>query len=1648
MKWIVMALVVACSASAAAAAPLELAKGDHICIIGNTLAENMQHHGWLETYLQHRFPDQELVVRNLGFSGDELVLRLRSAGFGTPDEHLTACQADVVLAFFGYNESFGGEAGLANFEKELDEFIKHTLEQKYNGSSPPKLVIFSPIAHEDLHNRNLPDGSENNERIRLYTNAMYEAAKRNHVVFVDLFRPSIELYAKSPRPLTINGIHLTVQGDHLLAPVIDEALFGPSEAAVDAGKLEKLRAAVLDKDFIWFNRYRTVDGYSIFGGRADLKFVNGQTNREVMKREMEVLDVMTANRDQRIWAVARGGDRKVDDSNTPPFIPVITNKPGNGPNGEHLFLGGEAAIAQMTVAKGMQVNLFASEEQFPDLAKPVQMTFDPQGRLWVAVMPSYPHWKPKEEMNDKVLVIEDVDHDGRADKCTVFADKLHVPTGLELFNGGVLVGQQPDLVFLKDTDGDGVADYRERFLHGMDSADTHHALNSFTLDPGGALYFQEGTFHHTQVETPWAAATRSANAASYRYEPRTQKFEVYVPYGFANPHGHVFDHWGQDFITDGTGNVNYFAAGFSGHLNFPDKHPRMEAFYKQRSRPCPGTEIISSRHFPPENQGNYLDANVIGFQGIFQYKLHDEGSGFGADEVEPIVFSSDPNFRPADMEMGPDGALYFLDWQNPIIGHMQHNLRDPSRDRVHGRVYRVTCIGRPLLKPTKIAGEPIEKLLDLLKEPEDRVRYRAKIELGARDSQQVAAAAKKWAAALDPKDPDFAHHQLEALWVHQYHNVVDVALLERVLRSPDFHARAAATRVLCYWRDRVPGALDLLKQQAADEHPRVRLEATRAASFFRVPEAIDIPLMATERSTDYYLDYVRTETMRALEPYWKPALAAGVTIPVTSEAATRFILRETPLEKLLALPRIRPVYEELLSRPHVSEDVRREAVTALARKAGISEARVLIDTIRSNDEKTTGQDESVLFDLVRLLHGRNARELSAVRSDLEQLATKAKTPLIRQVGFVALVSVDNSVQPAWQLAAGSVPTLVDLVSAMPLVPDASLRAELYPKIEPLLEKLPPELAAKTSKKAGSEGRYVRVELPRKGTLTLAEVEVYGMGRNLARGGKATQSTTAGGGDAAKAIDGNTSGSFGKGGQTHTQENGPKPWWQVDLGADYPIDSIVIYNRTDGKLGKRLDRFTLRVLDSRGHEVLHKDKIPAPQPKAEFKLAGASPEALVRRAAMNALASVRGQEAKTFDRLARFVREDVDRLAAIRALERIPRASWPKEQAGPLLDVVLAEVRAMPPANRTSPAALDELEFADALVSLLPADRAKSARKELGELGVRVIRMGTLLERMSYDKDMIVLRAGKPVQFIFENSDFMPHNFVIAQPGAMEELGLAAEATATSPDAAKRNYVPRSNKILLASTLLLPRDSQKLDFVAPTAPGVYPYVCTYPGHWRRMYGAMYVVDDLDGYLANPAAYLASHPLPIKDELLKDRRPRTEWKLEDLAAGIEGMTGGRSHGNGKQMFTVASCVACHRLDNVGNQFGPELTKLDPKLKPIDILREMLDPSIRINEKFQTWIFATDDGKTVTGLVLEETPTTVKVIENPLAKAQPIELKKTDIVAREKSPLSIMPKGLLDKLSREEIADLVAYIACRGNADSPLFRGGGHEHQHHGH
>jgi glucose/arabinose dehydrogenase/lysophospholipase L1-like esterase len=901
-------------AAPAQAQTFELGKGDHICIVGNTLAERMQHGGWLEPLIHARYPSHELVFRNLGYSGDEIngwqdgSKRLRSMSFGSQDEWLSASapvpqpnklskrdqgkvrenrfeltntKADVIFAFFGYNEAWAGEAGLAKFKSDAEAFLKHAAGQKYNGKSAPRVVLFSPIAHELIADPNLPTAAEvaaSNARLKAYSGALAEAAKANGAFYVDLFTPSLAAFqaagpggAKDPH--TINGVHLNAKGDRVIAEIAYQALFGTAPPSI--ATLTQLHAAVNDKNWHWYHRYRVTDGYSTYGDRAFLKFSEGPggygdglSNYSVAQRELETLDVFTAARDKVVWAAAQGKSLKPDDSQHPEFLPVISNKPGPLEGGKHQFLAEAETLAKMTVNKNMKVELFADEGRFPELVNPVQMAFDTKGRLWVAAWPTYPHWKPTELMNDKLLILEDTNNDGRADICKTFAGDLHNPTGFEFWNNGVLVAQGPDLLYLKDTDGDDKYDIKERMVHGLDTADTHHTANSFTLDPGGAMYFQEGTFHHSQSETPWGGPRRVANGAVFRFEPRSKKFDVYVSFGFANPHGHVFDKWGQDIVYDGTGAQPYHALLFSGDVDFPNKHARPPQVYQQRTRPCAGVEILSSSHFPEEHRGNLLVLNVIGVQGMLQYKLTEKDSSLGATEVEPIVLSSDPNFRPADVEVAPDGSIYFVDWHNPIIGHMQHNLRDPSRDRAHGRVFRVRYEGRELLKPAPIAGQPIPALLDLLKSPDDRVRSRARIELSGRPTADVAAAAKTWLANLDPKHADYEHQVLEGLWLHQSHNVVNEELLKKVLKSPDSRARAAATKIIVYWRDRLSDPLALLQQQVNDEAGRVRLQAVWALSYFsgaQAEKAAEIAVESLVHPQDAYLKHTLDETNKTLD---------------------------------------------------------------------------------------------------------------------------------------------------------------------------------------------------------------------------------------------------------------------------------------------------------------------------------------------------------------------------------------------------------------------------------------------------------------------------------------------------------------------------------------------------------------------------------------------------------------------------------------------------------------------------------------------------------------------------------------------------------------------------------------------------------------
>ncbi len=815
------------------AAQLELNKGDHVVLIGNTLAERMQHHGWLESYVQAALPKHELVFRNHGFSGDKVNSRPRNRGFINPHDYLKISKADVILAFWGYNESYDNNP--AAFAQELMKWIDDTKKQNYSGKGAPRIVLCSPIAHENLNTPNLPDGKANNARLMQYAGATEAAAAVRKIPYVDLFHASKMLYAKNKEPLTMNGIHPNSLGNKLLAQHLVTKLM-ELKVSGDTKKIENIRSAVLDKNWHWHNRYRATDGNDVWGGRSSLKFVDNQSNRDVLMHELNMIDVMVANRDKKVWAHANGNTYyKVNDSNVPAPVKVKSNVGGKSRSsnkqkeGVKNYMKPKDTAAQLQLAEGLKVNVFASEEMFPEMANPVQMAVDTKGRLWAAAWKTYPKWEPLKKMEDRLLILPDENRDGVADKAITFA-KVHNPTGFEFWNGGVIVASVPDILFLKDTDGDDVADVRIRLFHGLDSADTHHSANAFTYGPGGNFYYQRGVFHVSNVETPWTKNQQHGNSAMYRFNPRTFEYSFHAS-NSPNPHGVSFNYWGYHFATDGTGGRVYQVRP-NGKGGF-----RMQTLLNKTVRPVAASGIISSPHFPDKYQGNFILLNTIGYLGIKNYQLvhsvrgeDTDGDGF-SDDYEQVKKSKpddanskpkgaagdvwgvrgglsdsqntenflqspkDRNFRPTDFEIGSDGALYVSDWQNIIIGHMQHNVRDPSRDHEYGRVYRVTHEGRPLMKHVKVDGEPIAKLLDLLKERTNLTRHRARIELSERETPAVMSELTKWVKQWNPKKTEHAHHLMEALWLHQQHNVKNMKLLGQMLGSPNPDARVAAATV-------------------------------------------------------------------------------------------------------------------------------------------------------------------------------------------------------------------------------------------------------------------------------------------------------------------------------------------------------------------------------------------------------------------------------------------------------------------------------------------------------------------------------------------------------------------------------------------------------------------------------------------------------------------------------------------------------------------------------------------------------------------------------------------------------------------------------------------------------------------------------------
>lgn len=832
-----------------------LGKDEHVVLLGNGLGSRMVHFGHFETELQLRHPDLHLLVRNmcdegntpsfrphssrknqLGFPGAEKFAGAycdgRIAGgeghFETEEQWLARLKPDVLIALFGFNESFQGLAGLKNFRAELDAFLKHTLAQKYNDKAPAKLALVSPTAIQDLSaSMDVPDGRLQNPILAAYTSVMEAVAGENGVLFVDAYRASQGWYRESKEALTSDGALLNDAGYRKLTALLVDRIFGKSPVK-DESKRAAVQAAVLEKDYFWLNDFKIPNGVHAYGRRYN-PFGPANYPFEIQKNRE-----MLAIRDQVLWAALEG--RKIDvaalDAATTVLPPVQTNFK---PKGDGIrFLEEKEALAAFKVAPGYKVELWASEKEFPDLEKPVQMSFDNKGRLWVAVMPTYPHWKPGDPRpNDKLIILEDTKGTGKADKETVFADHLNIPIGFEFAPEGVyLSAGNGRFSLLKDKNGDDKVDETELIFEGFDDHDTHHAINAFTADPSGAIILAEGTFLRSNVETAYGPV-RGTDGGFFRFQPQRRQLERHAQLPIPNPWGVAYDEWGQHFFLHTSGPDFEWMVPGSIKSRYGAANPRSPDLLEpaHRVRPTSGVEFVSSRHFPPDVQGDVLINNNIGFLGTKQHQMMDDGTGYKTKWRQDLIVSSDPNFRPVDLEFAPDGSLYIIDWHNPLIGHMQHSARDPNRDHTHGRIYRITYPGLPLVTPPKVAGATVAQLLENLKLPEYRARYRTQRELRAHKPAEVLPAVTSWVAGLDAKDASYERWMLEGLWATWGQNHVDEGLLHRLMDAKDYRVRAACVDVIRYNGHRLADQTELLKKAARDVHGRVKLCAIVAATW-------------------------------------------------------------------------------------------------------------------------------------------------------------------------------------------------------------------------------------------------------------------------------------------------------------------------------------------------------------------------------------------------------------------------------------------------------------------------------------------------------------------------------------------------------------------------------------------------------------------------------------------------------------------------------------------------------------------------------------------------------------------------------------------------------------------------------------------------
>lgn len=806
-------------------AQVPLQKDDTILFYGDSLVERLIEHGELEAQLHLAHPDKNLRLRSLAWTGDEVGYRLRPDGFA---EHLKMLlakwPANLVVIGFGMNDSFAGQRGLAEFQRQFETYLREITRRHPKA----KLVLLSPISVE-------PGGPADTEARNLdlaaYTETIAALAKARQATFIDLFSASRTAYRVSAAPLTTLGMHLNRRGNHEMAKVIARAFLGEAALArLDEKRVAAVAPAAAQQAHHVASLVRIKNAVLYFGQRRRPTEYAAE-----VPRYFQMID----QSEHTLRALVKQPDSTFADYPAP-ALPSMLDRSRKGARtgsdkGDHRRGAAEAVIKapseqqkEFTVADGYTLNLFASEAEFPDMRNPIQMAFDARGRLWVATMPSFPLTEPGLPLPDKVVILEDTNRDGKADKCTVFADGFDVLDGLTFHERGVIISAQPRLWILEDTDGDDRADQQTELLRGVDVSDTHHG-GMISTDPRGHIIFSDGVFNRSQFETPYGVV-RGIDASTYRLDPTTGRIETEWQSLTANAWKVAFDRYGNSFQRYGGGPVKDGLMHTATPLGVYHAGEYGTVFNYNKGS---SVAVVSSPNFPDEYQGAVASADLLGNYVVSMTKTStDTGPFVGGTRFE-LMTSKNPVFRPVDIEFGFDGAMYVADFCSLLIGQGPNPTRDLLWNTEYGRIWRLTYNGKPVAKDwPQLEKASVPELLEFLKHPQNLVRAHARLRLRAQ-GKALLPQLDAWTATPGRSRLASDQSRLEAAWLYQSQHQSRPTLLTELMASADPLYRAAAVQLIRFQFDRQPDARALLTKAATDAHPRVRMALVNTVSHLR-----------------------------------------------------------------------------------------------------------------------------------------------------------------------------------------------------------------------------------------------------------------------------------------------------------------------------------------------------------------------------------------------------------------------------------------------------------------------------------------------------------------------------------------------------------------------------------------------------------------------------------------------------------------------------------------------------------------------------------------------------------------------------------------------------------------------------------------------